>query len=847
MNINRERTESTSSTTSKYSVTKEDAPKYNVSLTRERSDTTIPKYTGKSSSLREDLSSKYQLNKSSRNTSREDLSTSRFRSSREDLSKSSQKYINSRFLPKNSVEKSYSSSYRTPTTSKSSDIIRKNRELLNVLSSQNESRPVSRASSINTEETSSLKEPVTKNECVEVETVTVVTRSTSPNPPTQTIQRTRRLEVARLIEKQITRPVQRGPMVDKEMQSDRLDDSTKYSRFAGASRISATPWSSYLDLKFNSPTTNNSKYSKDSSPSISEEKSKKQSEHSLQTSSDSKSKDGSKPKSKLTPPKSIDKKQLPPQIPKSESTTKIVSGLHSLSALNKDFRKSVLNMNPDSSKSKKKNSTRSSSLSSAESDCSEAADSNQKKLQQNSEEGNKIRQTRSSSSTSDSTTTSGSEDDSKSKSNKLKKLQSANSSRTSMISADELSYDATPKPPLSPRIKSDTSKSETEAKSFLMRALAPVTNLFKAKQDSSEKVNMNDGDSIDTISEINSSKVLDTTSQSSISNEKNLKSKLEMDNSDNSRIGGVKKEKARITIRRIESGEKAWWLESNENSSLEKSSGRSLEKSGGHSLEKSGGHSLEKSTGHSLEKTGNDVVDGDVNDPYYNKYKIRHIDSGERAWWMNSNDNLTNVEEQPLSASSNKSNKVDKAIYRIRHIESGEKAWWLDSDNSEHKGKSGSKSKSETTSRSESKSAAKENKLKPSYKITHIESGEKAWWLDTNNENHHESDQSESDNEIPLGDRASPDGLEMPREEEQNRLSPYDNVTIDKPKRPNHIPLFISRHTNIDDILGGTGQLLSPLMDRIFNYNEDYKEIDPGQVKIHDSTAQHGVIQPNRL
>lgn len=822
-------------------------------MTRDRSEsnTTIPKYTGKSSTIRDDLTNKYQLNKSSRNTSREDLTTSRFKSSREDLNKPSQKYINSRFLPKNTVEKSYPSYRPTSGTAKSSEILRKNRELLNVINTQSETRSISRASSIAPEDSTKSKSSEESNEYVEMETITVITRSTSPNPPSQTnIQRIRRLEVARLIEKQISRPVKRRPMVDKEMQSDRLDDSTRYSRFAGASRISATPLSSYLDLKYSSPSSS-SKYSKYTSQSkeTSEEKSKKSTDDASKslsssnsaknfTQSSSKSdvktsdiQNSSKTKSKLTPPKNMDKK-LPPHIPKSDSSTKVVNSLHSLNTPNKDFRKSVLNMNPDG-KSKKKSSTRSNSLSSAESECSEANDTNQKqsKLPQkidNASDPLKTRRsfTRSPSSTSDSTTTSGSEDDSKSKSNKIKKLQSAGSSRTSMISADELSYDTTPKPPVSPRTKSDHSKSdhsrsETEAKSFLMRALAPVTNLFKGKQDSNEKVNWIDSSSAENISELASNKEVSKQS----SNDKSSKAKLinlvkHDSRGSESSERKLKKEKARITIKRIESGEKAWWLQSNENSEKRDSN--------------------ESATGEKPQWIigGSDAVDGDsiASNEYCNRYNIRHIDSGERAWWMTSSENLANTEEN-LENSNNdaKGAKGDKKVYKIRPIESGEKAWWLESENSDNKS---------------------DPKSKKPYTISHVASGERAWWLEANNHDYYnQSDESDSDNEIPLGDRASPEGLEMPREEEQNRLSPYDNVGRDKPKRPNHIPLFISRHTNIDDILGGSGLSLSPLMDRIFSYQEpirnfdddDCEEVDATQVKIHDSTPQHGIFQPARL
>lgn len=837
LGLTRERTESTSSTTSRYSgrasLSKDDIPKYSIGLNRERTESgsTIPKFTGKSSIGKEDLT-KYQLGKTSRNTSREDLarykSTSRT-ASREDLSKPTQKYITSRFLPKNSVEKSYTS-YRPSTTAKSSEISRKNRELLNVLNTQTEdkSRPVSRCSSIAPEDR--RKENSSKEEKIEMETVMVVTRSTSPNPPSQiNIQRTRRLDLARLVEKQITRPVRRGSMIDKEIQSDRLDDSTKYSRFAGASRISATPWSSYLDLKYSSP-SNNSKYSKDSSQtddmseetqnqidesdsvkSISRNNSAKslsqspsRSEPKGKESKSASSLNNTKLKSKLTPPKSMDKKKLPPQIPKSESPTK-VGALHSLNTPNKDFRKSVLNMNPDG-KPKKLTSSNSESESSEATETSTNTKSS--KLPQRSDTSldgvQKSRRscTRSPSTTSESSsaTTSSSEDDSKSKSSKLKKLQSGGSSRTSMISADELSLDKSPKPPVSPRNKEGI-KTESEAKSFLMRALAPVANLFKPKQDLSDKVNWMDSSS-ENVSELNSN---------SCQISEKVTSKLDQDSKE-------VENKNIIKFKRIESGEKAWWLESNESTT-----GNSETSSRNPQLEE--GASRENAfwlLNSENEEKGNENA----------MYNIRHIDSGERAWWMNSNENINNTNYEEEAERNNKSEERKK--YKICHVKSGDKAWWLDSENSQNK-----------TSSEE----------KPKYSIRPIESGEKAWWIGSDNQKGEDSDASESEDEIPLGDRASPEGLEMPKEEEQGRISPYDNIPLGehKLKRPNHIPLFISRHTNIDDILGGSGQLFSPLMSRIFNYQdankteEEFEEVDQTQVRIHDSTAQHGVIQPGRM
>lgn len=73
--------------------------------------------------------------------------------------------------------------------------------------------------------------------------ITVVTRGTSPTPPsTASYVRTRRADLARVVEKTIEKPKTRPEMVDKEIQSDRVDDTTRLSRYGVSSR-----WSTYLD------------------------------------------------------------------------------------------------------------------------------------------------------------------------------------------------------------------------------------------------------------------------------------------------------------------------------------------------------------------------------------------------------------------------------------------------------------------------------------------------------------------------------------------------------------------------------------------------------------------------
>lgn len=112
------------------------------------------------------------------------------------------------------------------------------------------------------------------------------------------------------------------------------------------------------------------------------------------------------------------------------------------------------------------------------------------------------------------------------------------------------------------------------------------------------------------------------------------------------------------------------------------------------------------------------------------------------------------------------------------------------------------------------------------------------------------NDDNEYDLQIPLGDRASPDGLEMPKDDE-GRNSPYDNVptTRNALKRPTQLPLFISRHTNIDEILGGTPQIWSPMLNKVYGCkkDEDCTEVDAAQVIIHEAAPQRTFVQANRV
>ncbi|XP_030572749.1 uncharacterized protein LOC115771272 isoform X2 [Drosophila novamexicana] len=201
--------------------------------------------------------------------------------------------------------------------------------------------------------------------------VLVVTRATSPTPPgSTTVQRTRRIDIAKTIEKTIQRSTKPRQMLEKEIQSDRLDDSTRYLRYSAGSSSISSNYSTHRDrissLRYSaSPQASSSP--KSGTPSV--EACKPQPTESASPKSNasvSLASSKSSSKSKLSPPKALrlNSRQSsvenlvnkPPAAPsKAESPTKNGSSSgqsSSSSALakwpwpNKDFRKSSLNVGP---------------------------------------------------------------------------------------------------------------------------------------------------------------------------------------------------------------------------------------------------------------------------------------------------------------------------------------------------------------------------------------------------------------------------------------------------------------------------------------------------------------------
>lgn len=83
----------------------------------------------------------------------------------------------------------------------------------------------------------------------------MVTRSTSPTPPaSSSYVRSRRAEIGIVYQKEVTRLRKPPDSADEETQCDRVEETSRFSRYGGSNRISSVPWSAYLD-KYSSGAT----------------------------------------------------------------------------------------------------------------------------------------------------------------------------------------------------------------------------------------------------------------------------------------------------------------------------------------------------------------------------------------------------------------------------------------------------------------------------------------------------------------------------------------------------------------------------------------------------------------
>lgn len=753
----------------------------------------------------------------------------------------------------------------------------------------------------------------------EVETINVVTRHTSPTPPgSSAYVRSRRAELAKTIEKTINRLKKRPEMINKEIQSDRLDDSTRTSRFGSTSRTSLTNWSyyspnshnytgyagrystQYSNLRENSSlhnisdrnscntsteplsianagsalqvdnitdgrngTVNNTITNTNTNTSDVYDTREDDNTSEIIINVNLKLKKSKSPSAELLSPEiTITNSQLPPQAPKSDGinkTKKVKS------------RKSSTDSQSDTSSKKKIVKKRSKSVSSTDSDQCNDNSTRSKDLRSKSpskiahgsgihlnNNSTKLAHSKSRESNSPETSITLSTQSSMSEEENNQKFQDNN---FSLLTTED---DRTTKQ-TSPLRSVKNEGGTEEAKSFLIRALAPVTNLFKLRHqetcESSKRL-----DNVNT--ELNQKDITHFTMDNDIS----VKNRNNTDNivaSNNDNLVTLK------SIRPIESGDNGWWLPSNIDTKDIKHNGEKAILFDSN-IDVKNDHTI-----HQINKT--DSVES------MKPMKKYTMCDDEKPWWLDSSANIPEGVERltpPRKASSDSDKSEKNNFCKIGRVESDEQKDWrsINNDSSIRVNKSESSS---CLSRSNS-----DIKNFPLRRIRHIESGERPWWLSSDKNipegieklptppPQQDSESSDSEEvhiympasqlppfplhlpeDEPLGDRRSPEGLETPKENENygGRSSPYENERHFR-RSTGHVSYqkgaekYISRYTDIDDILGTSGQVYSPFIDSILARrtgqmpfdDDDCEEIDPTQVRIHDSTPQRPVIKKLR-
>uniref|UniRef100_A0A6E8VKJ4 FHOD1 N-terminal GTPase-binding domain-containing protein n=1 Tax=Anopheles coluzzii TaxID=1518534 RepID=A0A6E8VKJ4_ANOCL len=926
-------------------------------------------------------------------------------------------------------------------------------------SSSSETTTTSSSSEESSEETESSTEPEPK---IFIE-ITLVTRGTSPTPPgTTPFIRARRAEMCKTIEKTIQKQLLPVETADKQIQSDRMDDPTKYLRYGQPSTRS---WSPFIEPKYgsSSPTLGytryssaSSRYSRDS-PSFSRETSVSSSksdvpekrelstlaarvkELSLSKSNSSKStgsrsSTGSGPTGKQKTPPKQKSPEKPPPAPAKDSPSPVRS------VANKDFRKSALNMGPAPERPRKSSTSSSKSSSSSASTATPVAETNGSTSriphvrQQN---GSKLvkRSDRSSSTSSEETSSgsgsSGTDTDreqsiTRTAPNEQEDLSAAtdasNANNELLLRAIQLAtnfvnnqnrsatswYDNASTTSMSESLAADPNgKSGWEAGTHYMESIKDdSSNEEDDGDEAEEKQQNNEGCEEDQKSNSGYQQAMwwrrsgnfeqTATVQDTVPSARSFTYRIRrvesgekpwwLSEDDNKPVlelePGTGQDMAAgtemttddgrttatsifesqalspfrpIRVTRVESGERAWWMKSTENVAAKSSGERSKQPSKEQTPESVGGG--KKSPGYTVfkleaedeawwEQAMADVSRKQTSgssqsstsaseepskeptpEPRSQGITLTRVVSGEKAWWLYSSDKVNEqVNEQANAAvtadagengvDSNESirecSPVKAKPFKITRIESGEQPWWMLETSDAPVSRSGSKSNVVSRSNSFNSKASGKQTSPTKYRITRIESGERAWWMSSESpeegagsprklssfvEQHGEEEADLQNEDIeaqveqelqsitsfvaglpkfptgdytiepmtsetpPLGDRASPEG------EAGGRASPYDNIpsTMIPPvqtsvqtlpivsmdsgttapadggsfstRKDTQSPVFISRHTNIDDLLGGSCHPLSPMMDRMF-IMDDLQEITPKDVRVHDSTPQ---------
>lgn len=708
-------------------------------------------------------------------------------------------------------------------------------------------------------------ESSTPNEKIEMIEVTVVTRGTSPTLcSTTNYMRSRRIEVAKTIEKTIMRPRKMAKCEDKEVQSDRLDDTSKYCRFNSAR--APTPWSPYLESKLSYSRFSNgnrvspSKTPSRESPENSEKCSSKSRESSVtsksssassrssvtktasSTTKSSKSKSKTPPIASLTKQKSPSTKSLPPPAPKSESpsktsTSSTTANGNSAKWANKDFRKSALNVGPTDRPRKMRHS--SVDTDSEENRSDDAQRKSMSPLHQQ-------RSERSPSVSSEMSYSSGNNNNNNhSTANEIAKVFAKLKLSGVAVAANATNNEKTKanQTITAPHPNESCAKNETKSPSSMTKIFTNASSFIVGIEQPSQSNDDNGTDDdvlsiCENIERIAIESALDQTKPTTKTTQINRK------NTNN--FNQI-----------VDETTNNWLLNSIEDQTT-----------------------TSTSDGNSTCQLINCLNE---NNALNMKNKLRHIDSGELPWWMSADDDndtiaddiTLNPSESETQASAelndgndtanwplpSDTNQPSKPMYRITKICSGERAWWMDSDEVDKNGTD--------TINNREESIEPDTSAKFTFKIKRIESGEKAWWLtnddpetentenvdfwsEINEKNEQERNsfqKREQERDFycdgPLGDRASPEGLED-FTSNQRILSPYACAggTVGESFDKNAMKkLFISRHQNIDDILGGTSHSMNSMLMDQFDNGAPLEEILPTQVRIHDGTAQMSYMQ----
>lgn len=627
--------------------------------------------------------------------------------------------------------------------------------------------------------------------------VTTITRSTSPTHPSASTSylRSRRGEMTKTLEKVRARPLVGPQSEDKGTQSDRMDDTTRYSRFGSASRTNA--FAPYLDSKYSpSPTGSysskysGSRYSRETSvtsPRSDKIDSKPPLENDLGDSSEISESRSDKfnfslPKSKeSSPSKSISKistskssslsarviaaaaaardkiksptKSKTPDSAKSvptQNSLKIETPVRTLSApvsattngvlkiANKDFRKSALNMGPTDRPSKSKSS---SGDSSSESPAVDKITSPFEKISKKSLD-------RQSSVTSEASTTSTETD--------------------SQVQQDQANIDVSGILPI------NDSNQLADAKSFLIKKLGSTSCMLRNYIDSPVEDDSRSTPISETFNQTheNTATILNNTNG------------FETETSNyypNPTTNTTPEFPYRL--RNFESGERLWWMQEDDTVNDVNNLENDITKTGEYCSQTDAIHEDNSKT------IMNGLADLSVSSGKSAEKPVRSINNGSpiKTWWA--------------PETSEPSNKI---LERIQRIQSGEKPWWFGSNSKSSSGDKNTVFSNNDANKMlntmwELETQADVSELQKDEEISELNIRENSNLLKFPSDNKYE--------EIKLlGDRASPEGLE----DSPGRKSPYDNIPSPiynqnhrKETNFNAVPkMFISRHTNIDDLLG---------------------------------------------